>query len=308
MNRTLCLDILAAWLVALLTVAGCGPPQQGDPLAQKPSNENDSISNKSLDKYILNAVSVAGGNEAWADATKIEFECVVTFYKNDNSLYLTEHFYEIYPWSDAIRLSVVEPSGKFVWLLSGDNFKIEMTETMRKIPGQMESITLVKELMYAVRDLTIAPVKLYRYSSEFVREDTALKIKGAWYYPVEYLYPAESEMEPVKPHWFKAVFFGAKPKNPPKPYWSKAVLYQNRQTSLVEMLRFVPPFEKSMELDEQESRRAIAVRGYDYRETEGPKEPGIVKDAVLIPTKIEMFESKSQDIIAQRIVKLDLKY
>jgi hypothetical protein len=65
--------------------------------------------------YITQAIEAAGGLEAWTKTKKLQLNCVVTFYQPDKSYYLTEQRYEIYPWSNSIRISTFEPQAVFIW-------------------------------------------------------------------------------------------------------------------------------------------------------------------------------------------------
>jgi len=65
------------------------------------------------------------------------------------------------------------------------------------------------------------------------------------------------------------------------------VFYQNNDSSLVDMIRFVS-------VDREKS---LAVRGYDYRKVE--------KKQVLVPTKIEIFRIDAKGVLQERLVKID---
>jgi hypothetical protein len=215
------------------------------------------------DNHTPRAIKVTGGYQAWMETIKMELDSVVTFYNPDGSLYLTEQHYEIYPWSNSIRISATEPQGKFVWLLSEGCFKVlEGTERFCGLPALIEN----RYFAEAILDMTTAPVRFLDKSVEFTRLSSPVKMEGLWYYPIERV------SSDAKPDLYKVVF------------------YQNNDSSLVDMIRFV----RFVSVDGEKS---LAVRGYDYRKVE--------KKQVLVPTKIEIFRIDAKGVLQERLVKID---
>jgi len=106
----------------------------------------------------------------------------------------------------------------------------------------------------------------------FSKEATALKIQGQWYYTITRrsrpVVGAELEPETARP-------------------LSKAVFYQDRDSSLVDMILF----------DYMSGDDFLAVRGYDYTEVE--------KEGVRVPVRIEIFRTDARGDSQKRLVKID---
>ena len=137
--------------------------------------------------YAFSAIGAAGGLEAWTKTVKFDLDCVVTFYQQDNSFYLTENHFEIYPWSNSIRISAQEPQGKFVWQLSAGQFNL--LEGNRAA----DSAKFISDRDYAEAMLVIltAPVRFLDKSVSFVKKPTPVKKEGLWYYPIELTFLTE---------------------------------------------------------------------------------------------------------------------
>jgi len=230
----------------LLLFTACRPQQStGDPLARGPDVNAIVVT----EDFISRAVAATGGYEAWINTEKFRLDCVVTFYNTDDSFYLTQQHHEIYPWSNSVRISATEPQGKFTWLLSRDKFT----------PAKGQVQYDMRNLLYAVQAITMAPVRFLDGAAEFSKPSEPIKIQGLWYYPIESLVPAG---EP-----------------------RKIVFYQNRDTSLVDIISF------------SAEKGPLLVRGYDYRKV---KETG-----VLLPTRIEVFSTNAAGVIQHRLLKID---
>jgi hypothetical protein len=227
--------------------------------------------------YAFSAIGAAGGLEAWTKTVKFDLDCVVTFYQQDNSFYLTENHFEIYPWSNSIRISAQEPQGKFVWQLSAGQFNL--LEGNRAA----DSAKFISDRDYAEAMLVIltAPVRFLDKSVSFVKKPTPVKKEGLWYYPIELTFLTE----PV-------AYADSKQKvvEPVQPYWSKVVFFQNTGRSLVDMIWLV----------NSERDKFFAVRSYDYKKVD--------KNGILVPTKIEIFRSDARAVLKERLVKVDFKH
>lgn len=249
-------------LVMVFTVAGCWDKK--DRLATTPKAETIAF----MADYASGAIEAAGGRQAWTNVKKLEFDTVVTFYKPDGSVYLTEHHYEIYPWSNSIRISAAEPQGKFIWELSKRGSK---KARHRYIGDAFPSDLCGKQYFTALMlDIITAPVRLLDKSVGFSKEPKPVKLEGLWYYPIVRAVPAPR-------------------RGGVEPYWSKAVFYQRTEGSLIDMIWF----------SDIDQGKFLVARGYDYREIE--------KGGVRIPKKIEIFKTDAPGVLKERLVKIDLK-
>jgi hypothetical protein len=242
-------------ICGLLLLTACQQQPTVDPLAYGPDVKTLVVTDLSAealakaDDFIAQAIAVTGGYEAWINAKKLELDCVVTFYepphllvedKSGGGFYLTQQHHEVYPWSNSVRISATEPQGKFVSLLSQDNFT----------SAQGQARYDIRNTIYAVRAITTAPVRLLVRRSlgeggldklaEFSKRSEPVKIQGLWYYPIQ----CSSPVSRIAPDVTREVVF-----------------YQNRDTALIDIVSFV---------GEKES---LLVRGYDYRQV---KETGVL--------------------------------
>ena len=233
----------------LVLFTACQPQQKptatGDPLACGPNVNTLVVTND----FVAKAIVSAGGCKAWLNTKKLDLDCIVTFYDSTGGFYLTQQHHEIYPWSNSVRISATEPQGKFICLLSQDSFT----------PAEVQVQYDIRNLIYAVRAVTTAPVRFLDEPAEFSRSSEPVKMQGLWYYPIELRSTGD---EP-----------------------RKVVFYQNRDTSLVDIISFV---------GEKES---LLVRGYDYRK--------VKPTGVLLPTRIEVFSTNPAGVIQHRLLKID---
>jgi len=214
------------WLVFVMAfvVVGC---QQGDKEdVSAPRLEAQTIA--AMPDYASQAIEATGGRQAWLKTKEVEFGGVVTFYQQGGSFYLTEQHYQIYPWSNSIRISALEPQGKFVWQLAGDSFStLEGTKRGGDLPVAMRH----RHFAEAILNITTAPARFLDESVDFNKTAGPVKIEGLWYQPIE---RASNKFGP----------------------YSKLVFYQNRDNSLADMIWFIAADENKF----------FMVRGYDYRE------------------------------------------
>ena len=259
--------------VAAFVVAGC---QQEYKEEDKSPYEPLLDPNFIVPDYASRAIEATGGLDAWTKAKKLRLDCVVTFYNSDGSFYLTEQDYEIYPWSNSIRISATEPQGNFVWELSRGGLEGGGSwHTGVGFPVELCSKQYFAEL---ILDITTAPVRFLDKSVVFTKDSRPVKMEGLWYHSIER----------VNPH--KTGIF------------SYAVFYQNRSTFLVDMLWFAGVDSPVIASEAQPSVAipiSLAVRGYDYREVE--------KGGVRLPAKIEIFRTDAAGVLQERLVKIDSK-
>lgn len=249
------------FLVTAFAVAGCG--YKSDPLATGPADKTIGV----ISDYASEAIKAAGGYRSWKNVKKIEADSVVTFYRPDGGFYLTEQHYEIYPWSNSIRISADEPKNSFVWELSKRGLK---TSRCRYI-GNALATGLCGEQHFTelMLDIMTAPVRLLDMPVAFSKKPRPVKLEGLWYYPIKRT-AAAGKLGGVEP------------------YWSKAVFYQRAGTSLIDMVWF----------SDIEQGKFLVARGYDYSEIE--------KGSVLVPAKIEIFKTDTRGILKERLVKINI--
>jgi hypothetical protein len=229
--------------------------QQGptvDPLAYGPNLETLVVN----DDFVSQAIISTGGCKAWLNTRKLDLDCVVTFYNAGGGYYLTQQHHEIYPWSNSVRISAIEPQGKLVWFLSQDNFT----------PAQGQAQYDIRDMIYAVRAITTAPVRFLDKEVEFSKSSKLREIQGLWYYSIRCSPPASV-----------VIGDGAQ----------EVVFYQSRDTSLIDMVLFVGS-------DKSES---LLVCGYDYRQSGAT--------GVLLPTRIEVFAASPVGVVRHRLLKID---
>ncbi|MCK4293792.1 MAG: hypothetical protein KAY65_11385 [Planctomycetes bacterium] len=279
------------WLVLLtaFAVAGCeqAHKEDVDALASGPNVETLAVKAD----YAAGAINATGGLQRWAKTTKLDLDCVVTLYQPDGSFYLTEHRFEVYPWSNSIRISAQEPLSNFVWQLSNGRFSVlEGRERADFSPIR----GFYREYAEAVLTVTIAPVRFLDDSARFIKAPEPVKMEGLWYYPIARVHPPEQAASAAGKQ--KEVELVESATGPPEadsagtqPYWSRVIFYQNRDSSLVDMLSFA----------EFDKNKFMPVRGYDYSEIE--------KGGVLVPTKIEIFTTDARSVFKKRVAKIDLK-
>lgn len=235
------LDIIGSLLVLLFfVIAGCNEQQKAEVEALDHGPDIDSI--VVTNGHTPRAINVTGGYEAWMRVKRLDADCVVTFYNSDGSYYLTEQHHEIYPWSNSVKVSAVEPLGEFEWQLSGGNFSI--LKGIGKI-GLLPVMVCDRAMARAVLNIITVPVRFLDTSAGFEEGPRPVRAQGLWYYPIE-------QTKNIAPDWSKVVF------------------YQNKDNSLVDMIWFVG----------FDAKKSFAVRGYDYRDV--AKEGVLVPDKIEI--------------------------
>jgi hypothetical protein len=226
----------------------------------------------------VRALEATGGLNVWKNTARLQLGCVVTFYQPDGSFYLTEQNYEIRPWLDSIQISADEPQGAFVWKLSDGQFNVVRgIAQINALPKAVSSRCFSE----AILDIVTAPVRFLDGSVKFSERSAPVRIQGKWYYPID---------RQVAP----PAAGGKQESRPLARSVSETVFYQEKETSIVDMIRF-PCVSTSAA-----GRPAILyVRGYDYEKAEetGP----------LIPASIEIYESDARDRSQKRLVKIDCR-
>ena len=219
--------------------------------------------------YVVKAIEAVGGWDAWTRTKELQLDCVVTFYQPDGSFHLTEQHHVVYPWSNSIQISARELQGRFVWQLSKGKFDV-LQES-----GQSDALPVVigsNHFAEMILSIITIPARFLDEPAEFAKETTGIKIQGQWYYPISRLSKpvAVTELD-----------------SEPAVVLSEAVFYQDRDSSLIDMLLF----------DFMSGDGYLVVRGYDYTEVE--------KNGVRVPARIEIFRSDARGNLRERLVKID---
>lgn len=213
--------------------------------------------------YEARAIEAVGGLNAWTRLTKIQFDSVVTYFRPDGSYYLTKQEYIFYPWSNSIEILGRESQGNFTWRLSPGQF--EVMHGSRRTTNMMSPIDN-QCFAEAILNIVTAPVRLLDNSVEFTKDTNPIKIQGQWRYPI------------VRRHNNNIESILRIP---------KAVFYQNRDTSIIDMLSIA-----CLGVDQ-----FLIIRGYYYSKMR--------EGDIVIPHKIEMFLSDSQGYSQKRLAKID---
>ena len=167
-SQTICLV-----LVAVFVFAGCEQKheEEVDVLARGPEVEAIFVPSDEA----AQAIKATGGLNAWKKTTKLQLDCVVTFYQPDGSFYLTEQRYEVYPWLNSIQISAEEPQGAFVWKLSNGQFNV------LRGAGQIDALPkAVPSRCFAevILNIITAPARFLDGSVEFSKQSAPVKIQG----------------------------------------------------------------------------------------------------------------------------------
>ena len=257
------LNIIYLVLVAVFIFAGCEQQREEDVDVLALAQEAEVISIPSNEAE--QAIKATGGLNTWKKTTQLQLECVVTFYRPDGSFYLTEQRYEVHPWLNSIQISGDEPQQTFVWQWTDGKFDaLEGTGQIDALPKVVPSCCFAE----AILDIITASVRFLDGSVEFAESSDPVRIQGKWYYPIQRQ---------------EKVFAGR---------ISEAVFYQDRDSSLVDMIRLYCTG-TGMAID----RTVQYVRGYDYKEVE--------KTGLLVPTRMEIFETDARDRTQNQLVKID---
>jgi hypothetical protein len=250
-------------LIFAFLFAGCEQQREEDVDVLTLAQEAEVISIPSNE--VGQAIKATGGLNAWKKTTQLQLDCVVTFYQPDGSFYLTEQHYDVHPWLNSIQISADEPQETFVWQWTEGKFDVLKGDgQIDALPKAVPSCCFAEAILYIIT----TPVRFLDGSVEFSKSSDPVRIQGKWYYPIKRQ---------------EKVFAGR---------ISEAVFYQDRDSSLVNMIR-LSCTGTGMVLD----RTLQYVRGYDYQKVE--------KAGPLIPTRIEIFETDARDRSQKRLVKID---
>ena len=230
--------------------------------------------NFAIPDYASNAIKATGGSRAWAEATKLDFNCVVTFYRTDGGFYLTEHHYEIYPYKNSIRITAQEPLGKFVWQLSGDRFNMPEGDKQNDVSP---AAGLYRDFAETVLGIITAPIDFLDDNYTFTKLQGTVEREGLLYQTIKRINQPSG----------KTVSRKARPTTPP--YWSGVIYYQNIETSIADTILFT----------NSDADKYFVVRGYNYTEVD--------KKGIRVPTKIEIFITDLRGTSQQLLAEINFK-
>ncbi|MBN1506522.1 MAG: hypothetical protein JW955_06735 [Sedimentisphaerales bacterium] len=265
-------------VLAGLTLAGCGrqardPSRDMDLLAAGP----DSATLQAAPPFVAAAIEATGSLTAWTQCRKLTFDAVVTAYRPDDSFYLTQHKFYVCPWGDAIQVSAQEPQASCACrVIQGQYLRLDGEEKADVSPLRAS----YRDYAEAVLQITTAPARMLNDGVTLLRRPMPVMIRGAWYFPVEAKYAAR-QVAARGDRRGKATIA--------EPYWTQGIYFQDQASSLVDIIWLGNP----------NTQRFLLVRGYNYAR--------IVDNGVLIPTKIEVFQSDAEVAQGRRLALVDLK-
>lgn len=275
-SRVICGAVVVASVVVILT--GCdrqvaqGPLEDPDLLAISPAREALPVPRP----WVASAFDATGGMSAWLKCRKLAFSTVVTAYRQDRSIYLTEHDFRVYPWSDAIQVYACEPQADVACQVVGGQYCPPQGDPNQDVSPLSESYG---EYAEAVLQVTTAPVRMLERSVTLTRRPLSVQIAGQWYHPLEAKYRAKEVVSRAQGREDTVVI---------EPYWTQGIYFQSQDKFLVDMIWLANPARQKF----------LVVRGYDYAKSAG---------GILIPTKIEVFQSDPDVNFGPRLALIDLK-
>jgi len=259
------------WLITLIACVMAGCVEQEKVEIPVPLYERLFDPNYVIADYALEAIETTGGKQAWSRAKKLEYDCVVTFYQPDGSFYMTEHYYEIYPWENSIRITAREPQNKFVWQLCEGQFSMS-SETKQKDISPVAGF--YRDFSESVLIIITTPIQFLDENATFTKFHSTVKIWGTWYQPFQRT---------------RKRIFNAFDTKPSETYRPNVIFYRDINSSLVDTILF----------SDYGSNKFIAVRGYDYTYFN--------KNSVLVPTKIEVLRTDAFMSSPQLLAEINFK-
>jgi len=220
--------------------------------------------------FVAAALDATGGLAAWEACKKIEFHAAVTACGRDGWYYLTEHDFVLCPWSEAVQVTAHEPRANLTWQVVRGQYHAAQGDPNADV-SPLRSLS--REYAEAVLRIATAPVRMLEDNALLSRRPATTQIAGQWYLPIDAKYQEQT---------------GSQEKTA-EPYWAQGIYFQNLDRSLVDMIWLGNPV----------THKFLIARGYDYAPSAGA--------GVLIPTKIEVFQSDPEANIGPRLALVDLK-
>lgn len=267
--------IVALIVLTVLTLTGCGR-QVSQGSAQDLNLLATGPDLKALPTprpFVTAAFGATGGLAAWQQCKKIEFHAAVTACERDGCFYLTEHDFVLCPWSNAIQVTADEPRAHFTWQMISGQYRTPAADPNLDVSPLKG---LERDYAEAMLQIVTAPVRMLQDNMEFTLAPAPVQVAGQWYLPINARY------QTPKPT--------SKRGATPDPYWTQGTYFQSQDRSLVEMIWLGNPA----------THKFILVRGYDYATSAGA--------GVLMPTKIEVFQSDPDANIGPRLALVDLAH
>jgi hypothetical protein len=263
-------DVVLIVLTGLI-LTGCGRQ-----VAKDSSRDPDLSATGPASGPVAAAIEAVGGLPAWRQCRSLDFDAIVTAHHSDGSLYLTEHRFTLSPWADSIQVTAGEPRAQFTWrVVCGQCFTDgDPTLDVSPLSG------LYREYGEAVLQIATVPARMLASNVTLTRKPMPVQIAGLWHQPIEVKFrPQKTLLEDE----------GRKRVAVVEPYWSQGIYFQDHSSAIVDMIWLANPF----------TQKFLLIRGYDYAKIAGGE--------VLIPTKVEIFQSDSEAQFGPRLALIDLK-
>jgi hypothetical protein len=259
-------------------LSGCGrqvardPSQDPDLLATGPASEPIMAPRP----FVAASIEAVGGLSAWTRCRRLDFDAIVTAHHPDGGLYLTEHRFSLFPWSDAIQVTAGEPRARLAWQVVRGQYSLDCDPTLDISPLS----GLYRAYAEAVLQIVTAPARMLEPSVTLTRKPMPVQIAGQWYQPIEAKFGPQEVVSGDNRRKQVTVV---------EPYWTQGIYFQNHGRLVVDMIWLTNPL----------AQKSLLVRGYDYTYVAGGE--------VLIPTQIEIFQSDSEARFGPRMALIDLK-
>ena len=168
-------SLILSVVILVVGVAGCQKRQQAQEMPVTPKVVD-------IPAPFVAAVDKVGGLKAWSDTEIIACEGTYIVYKADGTKYMTTQRHAVYPWSDMIKVYANEPSGKFIWSLFRDDFKmIEGTDTPgTQLPAEFGN----RQIVEAIWSILAMPARIASLAQDSKPGQPVL-VDGLWYDPVQ---------------------------------------------------------------------------------------------------------------------------
>lgn len=273
--------VLIGLAASMLT--GCSRPvvrspqadSSADPLAVSPDRE--ALARAVPPDYVMSILNASGGISAWAENRRLHAVGVVKIYRPDNSFYLTEHDFEVYPWSNAVRITASEPRGKFAWKMVAGRYEMLEGSTGADVSPLAGLYAAYAD---AFLQIVTAPVRLLDQGNQLHREPVPFRMNGQWYERIEVKFgPGTVAVERA----------GQTDAQTSQPYWTDAVLFLNRASSLIDMVW----------LSNVSRQEYVTVRGYNYSDVESI--------GIRVPSKVEIFRARPDSTVQDRLAQIDIR-
>jgi len=258
-----------------LILTGCGRQVVKTPAKGPDLPATGPASPSTLRPFLAPSVEAVGGYPAWRACTKLDFDAIVTAFRTDGGAYLTEHHFVVSPWSDAIQVLAREPRVRISWIVSCGRCALSGDSSLDVSPLNGS----YHEYADGVLQLVTVSARVMDSNVTLNRRPIPVQIAGQWYQQVEAAFGARETVSSEKGDKRIAIC---------EPYWTQGTYFQNRASSIVDMIWLGNPGEQ----------RYLLVRGYDYAR--------VGSDDVLIPAKIEIFRSDAGAHFGPRLAQIDL--